>query len=334
MPNEHPELCPVLLVPRLLTKLWGGRRLEAFGKTLPLEGAIGESWELYDDDQGSAQVAGGPAVGLSLRQLSEAWGEELLGAGHSAWIKRFPLLIKLIDASQDLSVQVHPDDALAVELEGPGQLGKSEAWVVLEARPGARLLSGFLQGVDQEAIKRGLQQGNLETMLRREAVAPGDGFDIPAGRVHAIGAGCLIAEVQQNSDTTYRLWDYGRLENGKPRGLHVDQALKALRFDSPFAQLGGRLQPQTTAHTWGREELLLESPYFYMRRLRLGGEAPLTSASAPRILMVLQGQLQLAWGAGQGMMVPGGSTVLVPAALAIAICPAQGSATVLQIEPR
>lgn len=334
MAFELPDLCPLLLEPRLLPKLWGGRRLESYGKALPAGLAIGESWELYDDAKGSARVAAGPAAGLSLRQLCEGWGEDLLGLGHGAWARRFPLLIKLIDANQDLSVQVHPDDALALELEGPQALGKSEAWVVLEARPGSRLLSGFLQGVDAAALQRGLQQGNLESLLRREAVALGDAFDIPAGRVHAIGAGCLLAEVQQNSDATYRLWDYGRLEGGKPRALHVERALRALCLDAPFAQSGGRLQPQTSAHPWGREEALLQSPYFSLRRLRLAGEAPLAPAGAPRILMVLQGQLQLAWGAGQGMMVPGGSTVLVPAALAASLRPATGSATVLQIEPR
>jgi mannose-6-phosphate isomerase len=187
------ELTPLLFEPYFSPKVWGGRLLEKLGKRLP-EGAIGESWELYDDAQGSARVAQGPAAGLTLRRLCDAWGEALLGPGHAAWARRFPLLIKLIDASQDLSVQVHPDDALALELEGPGDLGKSEAWVVLEARPGARLLSGFLHGVDEAGVKQGLQAGDLEGLLRRESVSPGDAFDIPAGRVHAIGAGCLLAE--------------------------------------------------------------------------------------------------------------------------------------------
>jgi mannose-6-phosphate isomerase len=328
------DLCPVVFHPRLLGKLWGGRRLEGLGKALPPGAAVGESWELYDDEQGSAPVAQGPAAGRSLRELSALWGERLCGPGHAAWQARFPLLIKLLDASADLSVQVHPDDALAARLAGPGFKGKSEVFVVLHAEPGARMLSGFKPGVDAAAVRAALAAGALEPLLNSVPVAAGDVLDIPAGRPHGIGGGCLVAEVQQNSELTYRLWDYQRLENGQPRELHVEQALQALRFDAPFAADSGLRRPQGQDRGWAVEEPLVDGPYFMLKRLAVRQPFAVPAAGLPRILMVLRGQLDLAWGAGAGMMVRAGSTALLPAALAAQAAPGPGGAQALWVEPR
>lgn len=327
-------LCPLLLKPRLLPKLWGGQRLSDWGKALPLEQAIGESWELYDDAVGSVQVATGSAQGLSLDQLRQTWGESLLGPSLMARGGSFPLLLKLIDAQQDLSVQVHPDDALARALHGPQARGKSEMWVVLQAAPGARLLSGFKPATTLKDFEAALAAGTIEGLLQVVPVKAGDVLDIPAGRVHAIGAGCLMAEVQQNSDWTYRVWDYGRLENGQPRALHLAQARRALRFDADLGCRSGQVTPRPLAEIWGRRETLVEGPYFKVERCHLNAEAALPTTGMPRLLMALQGELQLAWGAEVGMMVPRGSTVLLPAALAARAQPVAASAEYLLIEPR
>lgn len=327
-------LCPLLLKPRLMPKLWGGQGLRAWGKALPQGQAIGESWELYDDAAGSVQVAAGPAQGMDLGQLRAAWGEALLGPSLTARGGRFPLLLKLIDAQQDLSVQVHPDDALARALHGPQARGKNELWVVLEAAPGARLLSGFKPGTTAKDLETALAAAAVESLLQAVPVKAGDVVDVPAGRVHAIGAGCLVAEVQQNSDWTYRLWDYGRLEDGQPRALHLAEARQALRFDAELGCRSGQILPQPRTEAWGQWEALFEGPFFKVERFHLRAESVLPASGMPRLLMALQGELRLAWGAEAGMIVPRGATVLLPAALAARALPAATEAACLLIEPR
>lgn len=328
------ELCPVVFEPRLVPKLWGGRRLADLGKAVPEGASIGESWEIYDDDKGSALASLGPARGLALRSLSERWGEDFRGPGRGAWAGRFPLLVKMLDAGADLSVQVHPDDELAVALEGPGAVGKSEAFVVLQAAPGAVALNGWLPGVSPVDVRRALASGHLERLLNRVPVHPGDVMDVPPGRPHALGAGCLVAEVQQNSELTYRLWDYQRLEDGRLRDLHVEQALRCLRFDEPFASDNGVRRAPRRDLGWGEVEVLVEGPYFTLQRLSIRAPFPVPPASVPKLLMVLAGQLRLAWGGGNGMMVPAGSTVLLPAALAAQAAPGPRETQLLWIEPR
>jgi mannose-6-phosphate isomerase class I len=328
------ELCPLLFEPKLLPKLWGGRRLAMLGKRLPEQAGIGESWELFDDATGSSVVAVGPHQGRSLRDLSEAWGEALVGPGHAAWSARFPLLIKYLDAREDLSVQVHPDDRLALALEGPGALGKDELWVVLDRGSEARLVSGFRRPMDRAAVESALDTGGLGDCLNAVEVFEGDTVDIPAGRVHALGAGCLVAEVQQNSDLTYRLWDYGRLDQGRARTLHRAQALQALRYDEPFVSSSGILRAGSADAEPGLEQTLNQGAHFEVRRLRLHGEKRLVPGAFPRVLMALQGALRLAWGAGQGMMVPMGGTVLAPAALDLRVAAQSDENLLLLIEPR
>lgn len=329
-----PELCPLRFEARLLPKIWGGRGLSRWGKTLPDGADIGESWELYDDAGGSPLCSQGPASGHALAELARDWGSAFYGSGRGAVHGRFPLLIKLLDARADLSVQVHPSDELARRLHGPGACGKSEMWVVLEAAPGARVLNGFKSGTTWAGLQAAQAAGIVAELLHSVPVRAGDVIDVPAGRPHAIGAGCLIAEVQQNSDWTYRLWDYGRLEQGKPRALHPAEAEQALRFDA----LGcgkGLITPLAVAQAWGFREELVSNAHFSVERwtLKTGGQAAV--AGRLRVLLPLAGKLRLAFaGDAAGLALAPGATTLAPAALSMSLHAGAEGATLLCVEAR
>ncbi len=218
---------PLTFEPILKDKVWGGRRLVDVNKTLPGDGPVGESWDLVDLPGDQSVVRAGPARGASLEQLIHSWGPLLMGsAGLDGG--RFPLLVKYLDACQTLSVQVHPDAETAAKLGGRP---KSEAWYILGVQPGGVIYRGLKQGTDREALAAALASGEVEQLLEAEQVEPGDLVPVPPGTVHAIGAGVLLAEVQQPSDTTYRVYDWGRLGlDGKPRDLHVEQALQSIHF--------------------------------------------------------------------------------------------------------
>jgi mannose-6-phosphate isomerase len=320
------DLCPLLLEPRLVPKPWGGRRLSAWGKRLPARAAIGESWELFDDAAGSAKVSAGPAKGKALRALMRAWGAKLLGPGARKG-SAFPLLLKLLDARQDLSVQVHPDDRLARARHGARQgTGKDEMWVVLEAARGAAVYAGFRPGTERRHYAEALATGKLLKALRRWPVKAGDVLRLPAGRIHAVGRGCVLAEVQQNSDHTYRIWDWGR-----DRPLHLDAAAQALRFGRRDAQ-PVRVRPAAEAAPWGRRERLTRFPSFAVERWTLRGPRRLAAGARPWILLPVAGTLRLVWGREQGMMVPPAHTVLLPAALAVRLEP-QARCTLIAARP-
>jgi len=329
-----PDPRPVKLEPRLVQRIWGGRRLEAWGKALPGQATVGESWEVYDDASGSARCAGPAPAGAGLGELASAWGKGLYGEGRGPVQGRFPLLVKLIDARDDLSVQVHPDDALARELHGADACGKSEMWVVLEAPAGARVLNGFRPGTTPERLRQALADGTVAGLLNTVAVRPGDVIDVPAGKPHAIGAGCMVAEVQQNSDLTYRLWDYGRLENGKPRALHLEQAGRALRFDGVGCG-DGRVQAMKQRQAWGASEALVRNAYFSVERWTLAPAGPGVHLQAGRlrVLVPLQGSLRVEWGAGgAALALARGETALIPAAAAVRIDAGGEGARVLCVE--
>jgi mannose-6-phosphate isomerase len=210
-----------------MERVWGDRRLaELFGKALPDNAVIGESWELVDRPEAQSVVVGGEFTGLSLGELwrsdrrTELFGTEAVG-------ERFPLLIKLLDCEETLSVQVHPPAAVAPELGGEP---KTEMWVIAHADPGAHLFTGLRRGVTREAFEAALTAGqDVSEMLFRHDVVDGDVMSLPSGRVHAIGAGNVIVEVQQNSDTTYRVFDFNRPGlDGKPRQLHVPESLRSI----------------------------------------------------------------------------------------------------------
>jgi len=326
---------PLFFQPLFVERVWGGNRLEKLlGKPLPPNKVIGESWELSDRPDEQTAVAGGPNDGWTLRKLMERAPTELLGEALAA--RRppfFPLLIKFIDAGQDLSVQVHPDDEDCRKL-GLADRGKTECWVVLHADPGSRINRGLKPGVTREAFEQALKAGRVAETLNYFPARPGDVIAIPPGMVHAIGAGILLAEIQQNSDLTFRVHDYDRKGlDGKPRPLHLPQSLAVIRFAGPAP---GFFQEDMSADRvaralnatpvaadaspagQGRPELsaLLHGRYFDLRALRLPPGAAWrfqVPASASTVVMCLRGAGRLA-----GRALRGGDTLLLPAALSAA----------------
>lgn len=223
------SLYPLVFDPILMERVWGGQALAKLGKRVPAGRPVGESWELADLTEASSLVASGALAGTSLRQLRQTRQRELCGPaaldGGS-----FPLLVKFIDAAQTLSVQVHPDAETAARLGGRP---KSEAWYVLDAAPGAVLHLGLKPGITISRLEQAVAEGQVEELLHAVPVSAGDLIPVLPGTVHAIGAGVLLAEVQQPSDTTYRVYDWGRLGlDGKPRPLHLAESLQSVHADS------------------------------------------------------------------------------------------------------
>jgi mannose-6-phosphate isomerase len=223
-------LYPLRFEPIFKPAIWGGRRLADMFPGAPAEGPIGEAWILSDHGDDVSVVADGPLKGTTLRELMRDRREELLGPSlvhHEA----FPLLLKVIDARENLSVQVHPDDSLAKSLAGVPR-GKTEAWVVLHAEPGSRIYAGLKEGVDRPRLERAIADGTVADCLHSFEPTVGDCVYLPAGTVHALGGGITIFEVQQTSDTTYRLFDWNRVDakTGKARDLHIGQALECIDF--------------------------------------------------------------------------------------------------------
>jgi mannose-6-phosphate isomerase len=207
--------------------VWGGRKLEQWGKTLPTSDAYGESWDLSDHASHASVVASGPLAGKTLRQLAEQERDTLFGSMANP-PRSFPWLIKLLDARDWLSVQVHPDDRQAERL-WPGEGGKTEAWFVLDADPGSRIYAGLLPGVDERRFRAAMSAGGVAECLAQFTPRPGDCLFLPAGTVHAVGGGVVMAEVQQTSDATFRLFDWNRRDaSGKSRTLHIEEGMACI----------------------------------------------------------------------------------------------------------
>ena len=254
---------------------WGGRMLEhCFGRTLPEDALVGESWELVDRPEAQSAVSGGLHPGETLHSLWTRHRKAVFG-NTSVESERFPLLIKLLDARETLSVQVHPSgQEPGLQLAEP----KNEWWYVLEAAPGAAVYAGFREGVDKAAFERALQAGNVESLLHRIEVKKGDSLYVPVGRCHAIGAGCLIAEVQQNSDTTYRVFDWNRVGlDGQPRALHVAESLACIDFNDHEPPLAAPLR-----------ETPFRCEFFGVEQLEVDGKRTVR-ASEGALFMVIQG---------------------------------------------
>src|SRR5947209_335681 len=219
---------PLRFIPFLRPMVWGGRRLhDALRKEQPSAEPYGESWEVSDHSLHRSVVAGGPARGRSLRELMEHEREGLLGPAAGRY-ETFPWLVKFLDACDWLSVQVHPDDVRVRRL-WPGEGGKTEAWFVLDVAPGGRIYAGLLPGVDERRLREALAAGAVADCLHAFEPRPGDCVFLPAGTVHAVGGGVLMAEVQQTSDATFRLFDWDRCDSqGKRRTLHVKEALACI----------------------------------------------------------------------------------------------------------
>lgn len=317
-----PLLYPLRFRPILRRYIWGGRRLEtSLGKSLPPGNDWAESWEICDHGPDQSVVELGPLAGTTLANLVAQHGAELLGRHHPQ--TRFPLLLKFLDAAQRLSVQVHPDDARAARLTPP-DLGKTEAWVVLEAGPESVIYAGLAPGVDHETLAAAVARGRCEDCLHVLRPSPGDSVFLPAGTVHALGAGLLVAELQQASDVTYRLFDWNRLgPDGQPRPLHVQQALETINFSRGPIEI---LQPRPT----GRPQVtrVIDCDRFLWDRWQL--DAPLVAGGDHRchIIAVLAGAVQIKGDPCKSLLTCGGTALLPAACGEIEIRP-QASAVLL-----
>jgi mannose-6-phosphate isomerase len=301
-------LPPLFFEPLLKRIRWGGRRLGShLQKPIGDGNDYAESWELADHGSDQSRIIGGPLTGATLRQLMQSHPHELLGA--QAGLTQFPLLIKFLDANDWLSLQVHPDDALARRFD-PKENGKTEAWVILDAQPESRICAGLKTGVDAAALREGLQSGNVEELLHMIPVKSGDCVFIPAGTVHAIGPGILLAEVQQQSNITFRLHDWGRVDaNGKPREIHVDQSIECTDFAC------GPVSPMTPVSLCDQHhvfEELVRCEYFVIRRHRALERFSLPMFDQFRILMFLEGSAVVRTEGGS-VAAGLGTTVLIPA---------------------
>ena len=305
---------PMKMQPVLVERVWGGRRLaELLGKPLPDGARVGESWELSDHPHNRTRVADGPLAGRTLREVLERHGQAVLGR-HSlarAWSTRFGILVKFIDASDRLSVQVHPDDARAA-VHSPGESGKTECWVVVHAEPGAWVIDGLRPGTKRDRLAAALKKGTIEELLTTRTVKAGDFIWVPAGTVHAAGPGLVMAEIQQTSDLTYRLYDWGRSgADGKPRALHVERAMESIRFagDAPSPCGKGRTADETGLVI----EHLVECPAFSLSRIRIDRRPyAVEMAGACAVLVVVAGSARLVAG-DAAMPIRAGDTILVPA---------------------
>lgn len=306
-------LGPLTFEPIIVPKPWGGRTLARFGKRLPDDGTFGESWEIADlPDQAvtsSVQtrtlVASGPHAGSSLRDLIARHGSDLLGSATPTETGGFPLLVKFLDAREHLSVQVHPTAAYVAS--NPGTWLKTESWYVVDAAPGAVLYKGFRPGVAMPDIRRAVGSPEFVELLQPIDAHPGDFHHLPAGIVHALGAGVLVAEPQTPSDTTFRMYDWTTEYGRAPRELHLTQALETLDVDpqgavflTPIESHGVRTLV-TTAHYWQREH-----------KLQDGGIA-LDGMQELRILTVVAGRVAVQYGDDAPMVVDVGNTVVIPA---------------------
>lgn len=299
---------PLKFKPEMKERVWGGRALEQFGLELP-EGPIGEGWMIGDHPNGTTKVINGELAGLGLDEIREKYGSSVFGAkGYSA-NSRFPLLIKLLDCNDDLSVQVHPGNDY--DKLPPGELGKTEMWYVLDAKPGAKIIYGLKPGATRESFAQAIADNRIMDSLQEVEAQAGDSFYIPAGTVHALCAGVLVAEIQQNSDTTYRLYDYNRPGlDGKPRELHIEDSLAVTAYDNSGAS---RMATEVSGpNEWLR---LASSPYFTVEKGVLKSSWALTSMpDSFTILVVCDGKGTLEWPGGS-IGLERGNCFLLPADL-------------------
>ncbi|MBM4163268.1 MAG: class I mannose-6-phosphate isomerase [Lentisphaerae bacterium] len=299
---------PLVFKPAYKDYVWGGSRIgSAFGRQ-GVPPICAESWELSAHPDGLSRVATGALAGLSLADLTLCHGAALVGA-RAPDPTRFPLLFKLIDARDRLSVQVHPNAATAAQHGGEP---KTEMWVVLDSEPGAFIHVGLKPGVGPDDLRRALETKQAGDCLNTLAVQAGDAILIPGGLVHAIGAGCLIYEVQQNSNTTYRLYDWDRLgSDGRPRPLHVAEALAVIDWTLPAPKLLREDPAGTAVNVWHD---VLSSPFFRMRRIRLEhSETVIRDSGSFQALFVHSGTASATIN-GVTVPLPCGTSCLIPAA--------------------
>lgn len=290
--------------------IWGGQRIARFKGIAPQGDHVGESWELSPMEGNESVVAEGPFKGIGLNSLIADHGDEIMGARlMKACGGRFPLLIKFIDSTDDLSVQVHPDDDLAARRHN-GSLGKTEMWYSILPAEGAYLYAGFSRRLDADSFRSAVADNSIIDSLRRHDTRPGDVFFLPAGRIHAIGAGNLLVEVQETSDVTYRIYDYGRIDatTGKPRQLHVEEAKDAIDY---------KVYPSYTSTPTdlgnGIEELV-QCDHFTVYALTIDGEhvfRPVVDSFST--LTCIEGEMTVTDSNGCSVSLRRGESALMPA---------------------
>ena len=294
----NPGVEPITFSPIYMERVWGGRELERFyGRSLPDPLArYGEAWEIVDREEAQSVVSSGPFEGRTLHELWSERREEIFGDGMPD-VERFPILLKILDARDDLSIQVHPPDSMAAQLGGEP---KTEMWVIADCAPQARLYIGMKRGVDRAAFERAIADGTVADCVHAVTPRAGQSIFIPSGRLHAIGAGFLIHEIQQNSDTTYRVFDWNRVGlDGNPRELHVEASLASIDFDD--------VEPEMDAPSGA---LLASCPHFVTERLALeaGVAADVADRGRFAIFSILAGELR----AGDGRHFLPGDSLLLP----------------------
>ena len=313
--NEN--IYPLTFTPQLKDYIWGGRNIETkLGRQLP-PGITAESWEISAHPAGSTVVDNGPLAGKSLPDVLAIFGTDLVGHRSQAMLDRgkFPVIIKLLDANRPLSVQVHPEDDYANEHEN-GELGKTEMWYVLHADPGAYLIYGLKQGVTKEMFREHLENGNLDPCLHKLPVKVGDAIFIPAGSIHALMEGILVTEVLQNSDTTYRVFDWNRVgPDGKSRPLHIEKALEVTNFEQVEP---GTYTPQTIASPPGiQHQTITACSYFNVEKITFEEGMSFKgtcNGSTFEIWGAISGEGQINW-TGESVSLPAVRFALLPAVL-------------------
>jgi mannose-6-phosphate isomerase len=318
------ELYPLLFQPIFKERVWGGRNLETlFRKPLPPGRPIGESWEISDRPGDVSLIANGSLAGRDLHWLLERDAQALLGP-VPLLDGRFPLLVKILDAQQDLSLQVHPPAARAKALGGDP---KTEMWYVVDSQPGAAFYAGLKRGVTREHFERRLEDGTVADCFHRLPVQRGDSLFLPSGRVHAIGAGNVLFEIQQNSDTTYRVFDWNRVGlDGKPRELHVAKSLASIDFEDFEPALAPR-EFQRDGNNEVRRLVQHELFTVEVRRLAQAAEHPLPAGSMC-VLGLVSGRVEVQSGTGNAALEPG-MFCLVPAGLSNTLIRAQSDGEIL-----
>lgn len=290
---------PIKLKPVYHERIWGGDNMtKLFSRQLPND-KIGESWELCSHKHGMSVVANGSLAGRTIEELIVTYKTALLGKKYVENCAVFPIMIKILDANDNLSIQVHPDDEYAYRVEQ--EPGKTEAWYVVAAKENAQIVYGIKEGVTREAFVQAVQTHKLADTLRYVPVNPGDMIFVPAGMVHTLLDGLVVYEVQQNSDTTYRVYDFERVDaQGRPRELHIDKAIDVIRFDN-----------QETAD-FNKAEV--DCPYFHMEKQVIAGEKTDKPDGSFIIYCITGGKGELVYQEHVETLAPG-ETILIPACL-------------------
>ena len=337
-PETHASTAlraPLRLGRIFLEKVWGGRSLERVpGIALEGDGPIGETWELVDRTDQNSVVRGGEADGTHLRDLMATERDALLGTAQATDEGRFPVLIKYLSASEPLSVQVHPNDAVAKKL-GAGDSGKTESWYILDAEPGSLVYLGLRPEIDPTELCTAAGGPGVVDTLRAWPVTAGQFVHVPAGTLHAIGAGITLVEVQQNSDVTYRLYDWGRVGlDGTPRETHVNECLLSTSYEEPVT---GPVDPALESLGGDNHGArLVDTEHYGLGLFELGSHLDLATEGKAQALVLLEGTARLHHeGAAEPLMMERGDTWLIPASLGgYRIETTEGTAKVLVVDTK